>query len=96
MKNKIIILCLTLFLLSSCSGFKLKRSENPEEFLIEKKNPLVMPPDIDDLPTPNKNIIKKNDEGFKEVLNSKKNDNQPSDLNQETSLKGSILKKIED
>ena len=96
MKNKIIIITLALFLLSSCSGFKLKRSENPDEFLIEKKNPLVMPPDIDDLPKPNENALKNNDEDFKEILKSNKNDDEKSNLNQDSSLKGSILKKIED
>ena len=31
----------------------LKRSDKADEFLIEKKNPLVMPPDINELPKPN-------------------------------------------
>ena len=96
MKNNIIILTLALFLISSCSGFKLKRSENPDEFLIQKKNPLVMPPDIDDLPKPNENALKNNDEDFKEILNTNKDNDQKLDSNQGSSLKGSILKKIED
>lgn len=29
-----------------------KRSENSDEFLVEKKNPLTVPPDIDELPVP--------------------------------------------
>ena len=74
----------------------MKRSENPDEFLIQKKNPLVMPPDIDDLPKPNENALKNNDEDFKEILNTNKNDDQKLDSNQDSSLKGSILKKIED
>ena len=34
-----------------------KRSDQGDEFLVEKKNPLAMPPDFDKLPTPgNKEI----------------------------------------
>ena len=29
-----------------------KRSDQSDEFLVEKKNPLAMPPDFDKLPTP--------------------------------------------
>ena len=41
----------------SCSGVKdvlegKKRSENSDEFLVEKKNPLTEPPDINELPVP--------------------------------------------
>ena len=55
-KKTIIFLFLTLFLFS-CSGAKdalqgKKRSENSDEFLVEKKNPLTVPLDIDKLPVP--------------------------------------------
>ena len=42
-----------------------KRSDQADEFLIDKKNPLVMPPDFDKFPTPgeaNKNSTKDNGE----------------------------------
>ena len=29
-----------------------KKSENSDEFLVQKKNPLVLPPNYDDLPKP--------------------------------------------
>ena len=46
-----------MLFLFSCSGAKdalqgKKRSENSDEFLVEKKNPLTVPPDIDELPVP--------------------------------------------
>ena len=59
MKNNFIILFLVFFLISSCSG-NVKRSEKSSEFLIQKKNPLVMPPDIDDLPAPNDSVVEDN------------------------------------
>ena len=55
--KKITILLFSIFFLFSCSGAKdalqgKKRSENSDEFLVEKKNPLTVPPDIDELPVP--------------------------------------------
>ena len=59
MKKKI-KLFLFLFLISSIlqgcqsvsDGLTLKKKENSQQFLIEKKQPLVMPPDFDKLPEP--------------------------------------------
>ena len=55
--KKIIIFLLASFFLYSCSGVQdalqgKKRSENSDEFLVEKKNPLTVPPDINELPVP--------------------------------------------
>ena len=55
--KKIIILLFSLLFLFSCTNAKdalqgKKRSENSDEFLVEKKNPLTVPPDIDELPVP--------------------------------------------
>ena len=51
--NIFLILLLSLFLFS-CGGFKLKKkATSGEEFLIEKKDPLVLPPDFSKLPKPN-------------------------------------------
>ena len=58
-KNKLNILIIILFsvLLYACESAKnaiegKKRSEQSDEFLVEKKNPLAMPPDFAKLPTP--------------------------------------------
>ena len=55
--KKAIIIILSLVFLHSCAGVGdalqgKKRSENSDEFLVEKKNPLTKPPDIDELPVP--------------------------------------------
>ena len=51
--NIFLILALSSFLFS-CGGFKLqKKATSGEEFLIEKKDPLVLPPDFSKLPKPN-------------------------------------------
>ena len=71
-------------------------SQKSDEFLIEKKKPLVIPPDIDELPTPKgEQEIVQNDDNFKEIIKSKKNKNNNISSDENSSLKDSILKKIE-
>ena len=94
MKNKILILLALVLFISSCTGKK--RSQKSDEFLIEKKKPLVIPPDIDELPTPKgEQEIVQNDDNFKEIIKSKKNKNNNVSSDENSSLKDSILKKIE-
>ena len=63
---KIFLPILSLLLISSCSGVKetlsMKKETTTDEFLIEKKNPLVLPPDYSELPVPRK----ENDKSKKE------------------------------
>tara|TARA_B100002019_G_scaffold148853_1_gene128128 strand:+ start:48 stop:374 length:327 start_codon:yes stop_codon:yes gene_type:complete len=56
-KIKSIILISTLFItLQSCGtlkeGFKSQKKNSTDEFLVEKKSPLVMPPEFNELPIP--------------------------------------------
>ena len=54
--KKILIIFISLLILTSCKSandaFSLKKKNNTDEFLVEKKNPLVMPPDFGKLPSP--------------------------------------------
>ena len=73
-----------------------KKSKSSEEFLIKKKNPLVLPPDYSKLPLPkNSSTEKENNQDFdlKKILekNSVNSNNQPQT---NSSLKESILNKI--
>ena len=96
MKHKLLLIFLLLFVVTSCSGLGGKRSEKSDEFLIEKKNPLVMPPDINELPKPkSKDEIEKNENNFKETLKSKRNKENNQKSNSSNSLQESIIKKIE-
>ena len=96
MKNKFLTLILLLFLVSSCSGFGVKRSDKSDEFLIQKKNPLVMPPDIDDLPKPKEDAkVEAEDNNFEESLKSNNLETQNSNQDESTTLQESIIKKIE-
>ena len=54
--RKINFLFLVLFVLTSCQsikdGLSGNKGENSDEFLVQKKNPLVTPPKYLELPTP--------------------------------------------
>ena len=56
---KIIILSNLFLFLLSCGtakeGFSNQKKNNSDEFLVEKKTPLVMPPNYNELPEPNTN-----------------------------------------
>ena len=45
-----------IFFLTSCGvvkeGFSNQKKNNSDEFLVEKKSPLIMPPNFDELPVP--------------------------------------------
>ncbi len=97
------LLLLLLFLYSCGSvGEALqgkKRSDQGDEFLIDKKNPLVLPPDFDKLPKPGEvNIksskdIENNQSNIKNLLKNS-NDQSISNTSESTSIESSILKKI--
>jgi len=101
--KKIINLFILLVLLTSCEnikkGFGLKK-DVPNEFLIEKRNPLTMPPNFDLLPpdSVNQNNQKDDKDNLKEIFNKNLGkDNQSSGVNKGTdsgSLEKSILEKI--
>ena len=97
------LLLLLLFLYSCGSvGEALqgkKRSDQGDEFLIDKKNPLSMPPDFDKLPKPGEANVKstkdiENDQS--NIKNLLKNTGDENVLNSDesTSIESSILKKI--
>jgi len=103
-KNFYIILLTSLFLFS-CSnavdGFKLKKKSSAgEEFLIQKKDPLILPPEFSKLPKPNEQteidpeeeinletVFKDDNSGNSETVNNESNSN--------SGIKKSILKKIQ-
>ena len=91
----------------SCAGagdaFKgKKRSENSDEFLVEKKNPLTVPPDMSELPVPldeEESQLETGDENLddiKKTLEISESNASTSEINDgnEKSLEKSILEKI--
>ena len=55
-KNNIFVILFMMLVVTSCQSVKNALSgvkeENSDEFLVQKKNPLVLPPDFTDLPEP--------------------------------------------
>ena len=101
-KIKIYTLTILFFLtLQSCGtikeGFSSQKKNSSDEFLVEKKSPLVMPPDFDELPTPktNETELEKNSNSIKSLITSNE-EPSVSTQNNETNqnLENSILKKI--
>ena len=100
-KNLFLAIILSLFLFS-CAGLNLKKkSASGDEFLIEKKDPLILPPDFSKLPEPNEKISQ-NQEGSKKidlegVFNNKKSNSDDSQTNitSDSGIKKSILEKIQ-
>ena len=73
-----------------------KKSKSSEEFLINKKSPLVMPPDYSKLPLPENNLSqneKTQDFDLKKVL-EKNSNNQKSKTQTNKSFQKSIIEKI--
>ena len=99
--NKTLVIFFTILLLNSCSGFKLKKkSSSGEEFLIEKKDPLILPPDFSELPEPNEqnnqSNIEEDDQIKLETIFNDDSPNNDSDKKETKSgLKDSVLKKIQ-
>ena len=87
--NYILILLLVIpIFLNACQGIKDglsgRKSENSDEFLVKKKNALVVPPDFMKLPKPdsenlNDELSKLEDEtDIKKILNIKTDSNKKS------------------
>ena len=94
--TKNINLILIFLILTSCGGFKLKKTE-VDEFLVEKKSPLVLPPDYGKLPLPDGQEKRKDDEevlSLKEVLSKKNTSESEKKQNNNSSIEKSILDKI--
>ena len=98
---KIIILSNLFLFLLSCGtvkeGFSNQKKNNSDEFLVEKKTPLVMPPNFNELPEPkiNKQEIKKEKNPIKSLLLKKDDDLNDNDIDdKEKKLEDSLLEKI--
>ena len=86
-------------ILSSCGtirdGFSNQKKNNSDEFLVEKKSPLVMPPDYNELPIPSEEKVEKETNDIKSLISKSKQDEIDENSNKKSSsFEGSILKKI--
>ena len=99
LKKNIYIIILAL-LVTSCAdtfdsvkrGLTGAKGDTADEFLVKKKDPLILPPDFENLPTPDEKIDIKN-----EVSDFEKNLEISDETNSSTlsPVENSILKKIQ-
>ena len=97
-KIDLFALIIFLFLLSCGNAGKILRNEKintTDEFLVKKKNPLILPPDIDKIPKPGSisEAEMKEEENFKKIISKDSKKNKVKE-NNSNSLEESILKRL--
>mgnify|MGYP001185182129 CR=1 FL=1 len=99
-KNKIIVIISFLLFLSGCGvvkeGFKSPKQKTSDEFLVEKKSPLIMPPNFNELPVPKSSNQKnkKNDNTIEDLISKSENKILENKENTKQDLEKTILEKI--
>ena len=96
-KKKIYILSIIslIFLVTSCESLKRgltgEKQLSQDEFFIQKKDPLVLPPDYENLPNPDEaNVVIETVSDFEKALGTAIEENSPTSSSSEES----ILEKI--
>jgi hypothetical protein len=99
---KKLILLSFIYILTSCGtlkeGFKNQKKDSSDEFLVEKKSPLIMPPDYNELPVPNapSNQALSEENSIKNLVTNEEKNTNTSNANSSESrgLEESLLEKI--
>ena len=99
---KKLILLSFIYILTSCGtlkeGFKNQKKDSSDEFLVEKKSPLIMPPDYNELPAPNaeSNQSLSEENSIKNLVKNEETNTNTSNANssESTGLEESLLEKI--
>ena len=104
--NKIFSLIILLFFVTSCQNVKDalqgKKYESSDEFLVIKKNPLVLPPNFNELPTPkdvaDKTQIENIENEIEDLLSSIKDKDAETEESSSSSseTESFVLEKIKD
>ena len=106
--NKNFYLIILLLMLCSCQGVKDalsgKKYENSDEFLVIKKNPLILPPNFNDLPTPKdvdditqiENIENEIEDLLSSIKDNGDNDKETAGSSSSTDTESFVLEKIKD
>ena len=104
MFRKIIYLSSILFLITACAdtwgsvkrGLTGQKQSSTDEFLVEKKDPLILPPDFEDLPVPSDSAIEEEEtesSSFEKTL-SITTDEESDEGSSSNTTEESILNKI--
>ena len=108
MFKKILFILFVSIILSTCSGLKetlsLKKKSSTNEFLVKKKNPLVMPPEFEALPKPidnevdveNEILVDDQEIDISKIFKNKNNSKKTKKNNSSKSLENSISDILKD
>ncbi len=102
MKIKFFVIIITSFflLLNSCQSIKegvtgTKRSKSSDEFFVQKKKPLILPPDFSDMPKPKPTENEENKApSIEDLIDINTDETQTSQNETNKSLEQSVLEKI--
>ena len=103
-KNNIYLILLMMLVTASCQTLKNAvsgvKQENSDEFLVQKKNPLVLPPDFTDLPVPFDESPKVTEvqieDDIEKLLGMENNTKSTSGASDSSSIESFVLKKIKE
>ena len=98
MFKKITYIIIIIFFITSCAdtassikrGLTGAKKTSGDEFLIQKKDPLILPPDYENLPIPNEETVTEEISTFEKNLGTLIEDNS----SRSSSVEDSILKQI--
>ena len=103
-KNNIYLILFMMLVTVSCQSIKNAvsgvKQENSDEFLVQKKNPLVLPPDFTDLPVPFEESSKVTEvqieDDIEKLLGMENNTKNTNDTSDSNSIESFVLKKIKE
>ena len=103
-KNNIFLILFMMLVTVSCQSLKNalsgSKQENSDEFLVQKKHPLVLPPDFTDLPTPFDESSKVTEiqieDDIEKLLGMENNTKDTDNTSDSSSIESFVLKKIKE
>ena len=103
-KNNIFLILLMMLVTVSCQSVKNvlsgSKQENSDEFLVQKKHPLVLPPEFTDLPVPFDESSKVTEiqieVDIEKLLGMENNTKNTDDTSGSSSIESFVLKKIKE
>ena len=103
-KINIFLILFMALVITSCQSIKNAvsgvKQEKSDEFLVQKKNPLVLPPDFTDLPVPLEESSKVTEvqieEDIEKLLGMENSTKNKNDTSNSSSIESFVLKKIKE
>ena len=103
-KNNIFLILFMMVVTVSCQSLKNvlsgSKQENSDEFLVQKKHPLVLPPEFTDLPVPFDESPKVTEiqieDDIEKLLGMENNTKNTDDTSGSSSIESFVLKKIKE